>query len=265
LSKSPSNHNGADSINKDTDNEEEEEEVNQDLFSRIHTQASSSQTPQAAQTLSLAPDLLKPCPFEYDSAYSFLFIPTHNQYKGLGRSRSHQRRGECQFTKASLDETYPPPPWFSTYEKELIGFCYLPSLRQTMRVGLGLSLTSSFLYCVQLLYPPLLALWSGAIMISGGALMNVLVARWSYCRFVADWLELWMCRREVRRNKMHREELMKEQEVIDDEKMNCLFLIESNQSRNQKRHKIWKICHTNMMLIDNVHQILMSHSRMSSL
>jgi len=95
--------------------------------------------------------------------------------------------------------------------------------------------------------------------------MNVLVARWSYCRFVADWLELWMCRREVRRNKMHREELMKEQEVIDDEKMNCLFLIESNQSRNQKRHKIWKICHTNMMLIDNVHQILMSHSRMSSL
>jgi hypothetical protein len=74
-----------------------------------------------------------------------------------------------------------------------------------------------------------------------------------------------MCRREARRNKTIREELMKEQEVIDDEKMNCLFLIESNQSKNQKRHKIWKICHTNMMLIDNVYQILMSHSQMSSL
>ena len=64
---------------------------------------------------------------------------------------------------------------------------------------------------------------------------------------------------------MHSEELTKEQEVIDDEKMNCLFLIEPNQSKNQKRHKIWKICHTNMMLIDNVYQILTSHSRMSSL
>ena len=74
-----------------------------------------------------------------------------------------------------------------------------------------------------------------------------------------------MCRREARRNKTNREELMKEQEVIDDEKMNCLFLIESNQSKNQKRHKIWKICHTNMMLIDNVYQILTSHSQMSSL
>ena len=60
-----------------------------------------------------------------------------------------------------------------------------------MLVGLGLSLTSSFVYYVQLLYPPLplLAILSGAIMISGGALMKVLVARWSYRRFVADWLE----------------------------------------------------------------------------
>ena len=64
---------------------------------------------------------------------------------------------------------------------------------------------------------------------------------------------------------MHSEEFMKEQEVINDEKMNCLFLIESNQLRNQKHHKILKICHTNMMLIDNVYQILTSHSRMSSL
>ena len=139
----------------------------------------------------LATESLKPCPFEYDSAYSSLFIPTHNQYKRLGRSRSRPRRGECQFTKASFDETHPPPPWCSTYEKELIGFCCLPSLRRTMLVGLGLSLTSSFVYCVQLLYPPLplLAILSGAIMISGGALMKVLVARWSYRRFVADWLE----------------------------------------------------------------------------
>lgn len=112
---------------------------------------------------SLAPELLKPCPFEYDLAYSSLFIPTHNQYKRLGRSRSRPHRGECQFTNASFDETHPPPPWCSTYEKELIGFCYLPSLRRTMLVGLGLSLISSFVYCVQFLYPPLLALWSGAI------------------------------------------------------------------------------------------------------
>ena len=108
---------------------------------------------------SLAPELLKPCPFEYDSAYSSLFIPTHNQYKRLGRSRSRPHRGECQFTNASFDETHPPPPWCSTYEKELIGFCYLPSLRRTMLVGLGLSPISSFVYCVQFLYPPLLALY----------------------------------------------------------------------------------------------------------
>jgi anionic cell wall polymer biosynthesis LytR-Cps2A-Psr (LCP) family protein len=57
-----------------------------------------------------------------------------------------------------------------------------------------------------------------------------------------------MCRREVRRNKTNREELMKEQEVIDDEKMNCLFLIDSNQSRNQKRHS----CHTLTMIVATI-------------
>jgi len=32
---------------------------------------------------------------------------------------------------------------------------------------------------------------------------------------VADWLEEWRWRREVRRNRMHRKESMIEQEVID--------------------------------------------------
>ncbi len=83
-----------------------------------------------------------------------------------------------------------------------------------MLVGIGLSLTSSFVYCVQLLYPPLLALWGGATMILGGALMNVLVARWSYRRFAADWLEEWRWRREVKRNKMHREKIRKHRDAI---------------------------------------------------
>jgi hypothetical protein len=159
---------------------------------------------------SLAPESKKPCPLEYDSVYTSLFIPTHNQYKRLRRSRSHPHRGEGKFTKdSSVDETHPPSPWFSTYGN------YLPSLRRTMLVGLGLSMTSSFVYCVQLLYPPLLALWGGAAMVLGGAIMNVLVTRWSYRRFVADWLEEWRWRREVRRNRMHRKESMIEQEIID--------------------------------------------------
>lgn len=50
--------------------------------------------------------------------------------------------------------------------------------------------------------------------------MNVLVTRWSYRRFVADWLEEWRWRREVRRYKMHREELIKEEQeefIVDDD------------------------------------------------
>jgi hypothetical protein len=47
-------------------------------------------------------------------------------------------------------------------------------------------------------------------MILGGALMNVLITRWSYRRFVADWLEEWRWRREVKRNKLHREKLRKD-------------------------------------------------------
>jgi hypothetical protein len=179
---------------------------------------------------SLAPESKKPCPLEYDSAYSSLFIPTRNQYKRMRRRRSHPRGGVSRVTKdSSFGEAYPPPPWFSTYEKESIWFRYLPSLRRTMLLGLGLSLTSSFVYCVQLLYPPLLALWGGAAMILGGALMNVLVTRWSYRRFVADWLEEWRWRREVRRYKVHREELMKEQEVIDDDRFQSIEVIEKDE------------------------------------
>lgn len=98
LSKSPSNHNGADNIDNDTDNEEEEEEeVNQDLLGFTPNQVHHKHRRQCKHS-SFATELLKPCPFEYDSACSSLFIPTHNQYKRLGRSRSPPRRGECQFT-----------------------------------------------------------------------------------------------------------------------------------------------------------------------
>ena len=92
----------------------------------------------------------KPCPLEYDSAAS-LFEPTNNQYK--------QRR-------SSSISTYPG-------KQDAKLFRFLPSLRRTMLVGIGLSLTSSFMYCVQLLYPPLLVLWGGATMILGGALLNI--------------------------------------------------------------------------------------------
>lgn len=157
----------------------------------------------------------KPCPLEYDSAYSSLFMPTHNQYKRHRRSKSkHPRWRESQFSEDStFDEAYPPPPGFTTYDKESTLFESLPSLRRTMLFGIGLSLTSSFIYCVQLLYPPLLVLWGGGTMILGGALMNVLATRWGYRRFLADWEEEWRWKREVRRNKIHREELMEQQEA----------------------------------------------------
>mmetsp|Transcript_5402 Transcript_5402/g.12267 ORF Transcript_5402/g.12267 Transcript_5402/m.12267 type:complete len:800 (-) Transcript_5402:267-2666(-) len=157
----------------------------------------------------------KPCPLVYDSAYSSLFMPTHNQYRKHRRSRRHPRWRENQSSKdPSFDESHPPPPGFSTYERDSKLFHYLPSLRRTMLFGLGISLTSSFIYCVQLLFPPLLALWGGATMVFGGALMNVLVTRWSYRRFVANWEEEWRWKREVQRNKMYREELTKQQEDI---------------------------------------------------
>lgn len=172
---------------------------------------------------SYAANAKKPCPLEYDSAYSSLFMPT-NQYMGRHRRsrRDNHRSGESQFTKgSSLDDSYPPPPGYSTYDKHSILFDYLPSLRRTMLVGLGLSLTSSFIYCVQLLYPPLLALWGGATMLLGGALMNVLVTRWSYRRFVADWEEEWRWKREVRKNKMRREEMKMDDDIVIDTLMNA--------------------------------------------
>ena len=90
-----------------------------------------------------------------------------------------------------------------------------------MLVGIGLSLTSSFMYCIQLLYPPLLVLWGGATMIIGGALVNVVATRWSYRRFVADWEEEWRWKREVKRNRLHKEELTRRQhqhkDIVDDD------------------------------------------------
>lgn len=77
-----------------------------------------------------------------------------------------------------------------------------------MLVGLGLSLTSSFIYCAQLLYPPVLALWGGATVIFGGAIVNVLLTRWSYRRFIADWEEEWRWKREVAKNRLQRETMV---------------------------------------------------------
>jgi len=126
----------------------------------------------------------KPCPLEYDSAAS-LFEPTNNQYKNR---------------RSSNISTYPG-------KQDAKLFRFLPSLRRTMLVGIGLSLTSSFMYCVQLLYPPLLVLWGGATMILGGALLNILATRYGYRRFAADWEEEWRWKIEVRRNRLHQEEL----------------------------------------------------------
>ena len=135
----------------------------------------------------------KPCPLEYDSAAS-LFEPTNNQYK-------HRRSSSISAYPAKQDAKL---------------FRFLPSLRRTMLVGIGLSLTSSFMYCVQLLYPPLLVLWGGATMILGGALLNILATRYGYRRFAADWEEEWRWKIEVRRNRLHREELkQQQQEEVD--------------------------------------------------
>ncbi|KAL3810920.1 hypothetical protein ACHAXA_008770 [Cyclostephanos tholiformis] len=210
LSKSPTDYNGPDIADDNPD----EEEATRALLGFAPKHLHHKLRHQRERT-SLSSESKIPCPLEYDSAYSSLFIPPHKQYKRLHRNRSRPNRGENQFTTvSSFDETNPSLPWFSTYKKDSIWFRYLPSLRRTMLVGIGLSLTSSFVYCVQLLYPPLLALWGGATMILGGALMNVLVARWSYRRFAADWLEEWRWRREVKRNKMHREKIRKHRDAI---------------------------------------------------
>ena len=153
----------------------------------------------------------KPCPIEYDSAYSSLFMPTHHhihQYRRSWRTRGREH-GKKSTSLSAFDSTkYPPPPGFSTYDQESLLMEYLPSLRRTMLVGLGLSLTSSFIYCAQLLYPPVLALWGGATVIFGGAIVNVLLTRWSYRRFIADWEEEWRWKREVAKNRLQRETMV---------------------------------------------------------
>eukprot|EP00579_Thalassiosira_antarctica_P027768 CAMPEP_0202007692 /NCGR_PEP_ID=MMETSP0905-20130828/12099_1 /ASSEMBLY_ACC=CAM_ASM_000554 /TAXON_ID=420261 /ORGANISM="Thalassiosira antarctica, Strain CCMP982" /LENGTH=778 /DNA_ID=CAMNT_0048565689 /DNA_START=279 /DNA_END=2615 /DNA_ORIENTATION=+ len=158
----------------------------------------------------------KPCPLEYDSAYSSLFMPTHNTYRKHGRNRRNPRWVGQSSKDSSFDESYPPPPGFTTYEKESIIFHFLPSLRRTMLFGLGLSLASSFIYCVQLLYPPFLVLWGGATIVISGAFMNVLVTRWGYRNWVANWVEEWRWKREVRKMLHNREGAGKKQEVDED-------------------------------------------------
>ena len=44
-------------------------------------------------------------------------------------------------------------------------------------------------------------------MILGGALLNILATRYGYRRFAADWEEEWRWKREVRRNRLHQEEV----------------------------------------------------------
>eukprot|EP00578_Thalassiosira_sp_NH16_P008092 CAMPEP_0181104868 /NCGR_PEP_ID=MMETSP1071-20121207/15663_1 /TAXON_ID=35127 /ORGANISM="Thalassiosira sp., Strain NH16" /LENGTH=711 /DNA_ID=CAMNT_0023188107 /DNA_START=84 /DNA_END=2219 /DNA_ORIENTATION=+ len=159
----------------------------------------------------------KPCPLEYDSAYSSLFMPTYNQYRrNRHRRKTYPRwRGSQIFNDPTFDESYPPPPGFSFYDKHSEVFEHLPSLRRTMLFGMGISLSSSFIYCVQLLYPPLLALLGGGTVVLGGMMLNVLAARWGYRRFVADWEEEWRWKREVGRNKMHHAEMMDKGEEIN--------------------------------------------------
>ncbi|KAL7533581.1 hypothetical protein ACHAXR_005328 [Thalassiosira sp. AJA248-18] len=167
-----------------------------------------------AKRSSFATSMNKPCPIEYDSAYASLFMPNHNQHRRHRRNRRNPRwREGLPSQGSSFDQSYPPPPGFSTYEKDSILLNYLPSLRRTMLFGIGLSLTSSFIFCVQLLYPPMLVLFGGGTMIIGGSLLSVLVTRWGYRNWVANWEEEWRWKREVKRNKMHRDEMMKKHEV----------------------------------------------------
>jgi hypothetical protein len=87
-----------------------------------------------------------------------------------------------------------------------------------MLFGIGLSLTSSFVYCVQLLYPPLLALIGGATFVMGGALINVLGTRWSYRQWLAVWEEEWRWRREMKRHReAEKDNESKSSQVNDDD------------------------------------------------
>lgn len=148
---------------------------------------------------SFATSTAKPCPLEYDSVYSSLFTPSYNQRRRSGR----RQRRVYKKREDAFEDSY-PPPGLSMYDMDDIQF--LPSLRRTMLFGLGISLTSSFVYCVQLLYPPLLALLGGATFILGGAVINVLGARWSYRQWMTIWEEEWRWKREMKKHKQQREE-----------------------------------------------------------
>jgi len=157
----------------------------------------------------------KPCPLEYDSAYLSLFTPTSHtkiRRKRRRRDRAHDLKRRNSFATtadSSEDSNYPPPPGFSTYNEhdQMSIFKYLPSLRQSMLIGIGLSLTSSFVYCAQMLYPPFLALWGGATIVVLGGLANVIAARWLYQQ---NWMVVWeeerRWKREVKRHKKRRDE-----------------------------------------------------------
>ena len=75
-----------------------------------------------------------------------------------------------------------------------------------MLVGIGLSLTSSFVYCAQLLYPPFLALWGGATVVVLGAVGSVQFIRWLYQQ---NWMVVWeeerRWKRELKRHKKRKE------------------------------------------------------------
>lgn len=219
--------NGSNNIDRTIDSEETDQDMTKKLETMRTLSGFSSKHHKyrrfKIKRSSLTSELQQPCPLEYDSAYASLFIPTHhNQHN---RIRINRRVGggvrHNTIKDSVFDDTNPSPPWFYTHAKESILARYLPSLRRTMLISIGLSLTSSFVYCVQLLYPPLLALWGGATVILGGALLNVLVTRWSYRRYIADWLEEWRWRREVRRNNMHRNGIRKIHETVDNDEVSA--------------------------------------------
>lgn len=154
----------------------------------------------------------KPCPLEYDSVYSSLFTPTSHanliRQKRRRRDLKRVKRKGFATTTDSLDDSnYPPPPGFTTYNEDQTIFTYLPSLRQSMLVGIGLSLTSSFVYCAQLLYPPFLALWGGATVVVLGAVVNVMGIRWLYQQ---NWMVVWeeerRWKRDLKRHKRRKKE-----------------------------------------------------------
>lgn len=147
----------------------------------------------------------KPCPLEYDSVYSSLFTPTSN--KNLIRQKRRRRKMKDFATTADSSDgsSYPPAPGFTTSNNEDI-FKYLPTLRQSMLIGIGLSLTSSFVYCAQLLYPPFLVLWGGATIVVLGAVVNVMGVRWLLQQ---NWMVVWeeerRWKRDLKRHKKRKE------------------------------------------------------------